>query len=248
MKIKKFSAAALAAVMAIGTMVPSMPVMADSGSTTTVTLDVAAKNEYIMIIPTLTAMNSDGTATALSDGLTIKCENQTKDVEVELTEENDWHLTSDITTTTIGYGVYGSDSYSDTTKITKVDFTKAEIMQKDEVGVVVGTTKDLFVRPDAADLEAAEGGMYSGSITFTATLKAYGTDGTDGSNVAGVAIVAKDGHAWASIAENNENVRLDGNGLVEVRNSSGVWKSLYVGSSAVKGSNSYNSSFSYKLY
>lgn len=207
MKIKKLYAVALAATMTIGAMVPAMPVLADS-QTTTITLGVATKNQYTMIIPSSTELNHDGSAKAMTNGLTIKCEHQTKDVVVTLTSYYDWHLKADDISTKIGYSVYTDESA--TTECKTVEFTKAEIMKRNDAQAIIGTTKDIYVKPVAEDLDAAEGGNYSDTITFTATLKADIPTVT----VAGVSIKAAEGQTWAEIARNNENVDFDGRNRV----------------------------------
>lgn len=240
MKFNKVCSAALAAVLALGT---AMPVMADS-QTTTITLGVATKNQYTMIIPSSTELNHDGSAKAMTNGLTIKCEHQTKDVVVTLTSYYDWHLKADDIETKIGYSVYTDEDA--TTECKTVEFTKAEIMQRNADQAIIGTTKDIYVKPVAEDLDNAEGGNYSDTITFTATLKANAPTVTISNNFDGsqVTIKATEGQTWDDIRINNPDIRILPGSKGEVTIDG---FSLYCSGNRVNPTDTYSASNSYYL-
>lgn len=163
---KKLLAVLFAAIMVM-TMIPATA-FAENLDTTTVKLTVAAKNVYTMTIPATTTMNADGAATALVNGLNVKGSNMNKSVVVTMEGADEWKLSATGSATTIGYAVYDTNVCE--TAITTVTFTKEEVEADN------GTTKNLWVKPDADDLEKADAGEYTGTITFTAALKADAAD------------------------------------------------------------------------
>lgn len=176
MRAKQRISILLAGAMMAGSIGMLSPIQANAeGSSMTVYLGVPTNNDYTMVIPSNTEMNSDGSAKALTNGLTIKGTAMTKDVVVTLTAANDWKLKADGVTTEIKYAVYSDESCSETDKVESIEFTKTEIEKYNADLTLIGTTKDLYVKPDATDLANAEGGNYSGTITFTAELKAAAT-------------------------------------------------------------------------
>ncbi len=170
MRSKKLFAALLTVVMVIGTMSMSVPAYAEGNSgNTKVKLMLMEENQYTMTIPATTIMNSDGSATALTNGLNVKGTNMTKDVVVTITGADDWKMSATGVSTRIGYAVYDAESCDVTDQVFEVEFSRTEV----EANSGAGTTKALYIKPDATDLEAADAGDYEGTITFTANLKGH---------------------------------------------------------------------------
>lgn len=237
MKFNRLCSMALAAVIAVGVMAPGITAFAD-GNSTTVTLTVAEpENVYTMTIPAATTMDAAGAATALANGLNVKGTNMTKNVVVTMTGADEWKMTAEGKTTTIGYAVY--ESVSSETALTEVEFDKTAIMD------TTGSTKALYVKPAAADLAAAEPGTYTGTITFTATLKANAPAKV---TVMGAEIVAEDGQSWETIANNNPGiVQITDIGFVNLYTADGTYLGTLCndGGRMVKSDHLFSSSNTY---
>lgn len=171
MKRKNLFATALAAVMAISTMTMAVPAYAEENpGSTTVKLTVEEKNQFTMTIPATTTMNSDGSAKALENGLTVKGTNMQDGKKVTVILSGTKKMAAVGKSTKIPFEVYREEACNNVADA--VDFSKAELEKTDSSGTIsIGTTKNLYVKPDAAALAAADAGEYEGTITFTAELK-----------------------------------------------------------------------------
>lgn len=164
MKHGRFTAMSTMAAMLAGSMATAMPVMAES-KTTTVSLTVEKPaNTYTLSVPANTTLNSDGTATELTNGITITDGNleDGKKLTVTASSGNNWKIKADGVSTGIGYTLY---SDAGTTKATSWEFSQAE------ANAANGTTKSVYAGIVADDAKNASAGTYSDTITFSAQLK-----------------------------------------------------------------------------
>ena len=165
MKTNKFLAVTLAGTMMAGTLATAVPVLAED-YTTKVTLNVPTWNTYTLNVPTETALNVDGTAVELTNG--IKVSDGTlvdgKKVTVTATSKGEWTMSSSAATTTFNYGLYATTDATATT--TSWDFTQEEAntASKD------AKAKTVYAKADTDTLYEAAAGTYSDVITFTAKV------------------------------------------------------------------------------
>ncbi len=185
MKTKRLVALAMAGAMMAGTFATAMPVMAEGNNTTTVSFTVAPKNTYTMTVPAATALNSDGTITALEGGVTISSDNDMAAdyaVNVTVSSENEWKLQSSERNATIGYTLYSDEAGTiemdgrGTTASYKLEVEKDGITSTtaakglwftaDEANQTA--TKSVYAKVNTSDVENAASGIYQDTITFTA--------------------------------------------------------------------------------
>ena len=116
MKTKRLLALAMAGAMMTGAFATAMPVLADENNTTMVSFTVAPKNTYTMKVPANTSLNPDGSATALTDGITVSSNNDIAlnyAVVVTASSANNWKLkNNDGKETEISYGLYSDEDCS----------------------------------------------------------------------------------------------------------------------------------------
>lgn len=158
----KFLALAMACAM---TLVAAVPAFAD---TTTVSLIVAPTNNYTLTVPSATTLDSTGKATELTGGIQITGGDLAEGKKITVTaDSDDWKMSASGVNTTIGYGLYANST--DNTTTTSWDFSKTE------ANAVNGTTKAVYAKANADDVEKAASGTYTDVITFTAALDNAGT-------------------------------------------------------------------------
>ncbi len=164
MNKNKILAIAMASAMMTGTLATAVPVFA-ADNTTTVSVTVAPKNTYTMTVPANTTLNSDGTAKELTNGIKITdgTLEEGKKLIVTATSTTGWEMTATGLDTTIGYGLYYDEAAE--TEATSWEFTQ------EEANNAGGSTKNVYVKANTADIENAAAGTYSDVITFTAEVK-----------------------------------------------------------------------------
>ena len=167
MRHKKLMAMALAAAMMTGTFaagVPALATEADNKNQTTISVTVAPRNTYTLSVPATTEISADGSATQLTNGITITNGElaEGKKLTVTASTTSGWKMSADDVGTTIGYALY---SDAGTTAATSWEFSQEEANKEN------GTTKDVYAKATAEDLKTAKAGTYSDVITFEASVE-----------------------------------------------------------------------------
>lgn len=161
MKNKLF-ALALAGVTTIGALATGTSVMAEGNTTgqTTVTLSIEPKNtsSYTLTVPSETKLNADGSATALTGGITVSGSDMTKGVKVTAKSKNGFALRASGIDKSIYYYIYS------TKEATTGDF--AMEFSADDVNNSVN--KPVYAIVNNNSLNSAPAGEYEDVITFTA--------------------------------------------------------------------------------
>lgn len=179
MKKQKLFALALAGATTIGTLAAGMPVMASeipnisagdghSGNTTVNLTIEKAQGTYTLYVPVTTALEADGTAVSLTDGIEVTGENMENSVTVTAESGNLWQLKSENTNTRIDYKLY-ADKNAEEAK-TSWEFSAEAI----NAG---SAYQEVYAKVDENSVKAADPGDYSDVITFTAEATGSGSGG-----------------------------------------------------------------------
>lgn len=155
-RTKNIIAVTAAAVMLAG----AVSVYAESGSTA-VSLTVANRNTYELVIPAATTVSDFGW-TELASSLKVKGKiSAHKLIEVTFSSENNFKFMNEGKTKSMAYSLKQT---SDGSALTSLNFSAAEVTETGGEGKTLG----VFVSQDAWN--AVPGGSYTDVVTFTAAL------------------------------------------------------------------------------
>lgn len=174
---------------------------------------------YILTIPSNTALATDGTTTALTNGLTVSNGKLAlgRRLDITVSSGNSWKLKNETATTNkeISYALYANAT--DLNSNTLWSFTRDEANTANP-----GTTKQIYAAPKVNEVYLAEAGTYKDVITFTAEIHTslYPLQSEDRTftvelNVEGCA-------TWQDVASKAENL------AIGINNRGGYYQMYYV--------------------